>query len=72
MHYALKYVIELVVTVFVTAYILPPAITAIYNATTTTWNSAVVTMFNILLPILVIIGIALALMPPELKSKAGL
>lgn len=68
----MRYVVELAVTIFLAAYILPPAISAIAGANVTGWNAAVVTIFQILLPILVIVTVALALMPPELKSKAGL
>jgi predicted membrane channel-forming protein YqfA (hemolysin III family) len=67
----MRYVIELAITVFVAAYLLPQAISAIAGANVTGWNAAVVTIFTILLPILVIVSVALALMPKELKSKAG-
>ncbi len=79
MHATMTYIIEMICTVFVTAYLLPPAITAIMAANTTggtggvgAWSAAVVTIFQVLLPILVIITVALALMPPEVKSKVGL
>ena len=75
----MRYVIELSITVFIAAYLLPSAITALYTASTTggaggvgAWNPAVVVIFNILLPILIIVSVALALMPSEIKSKAGL
>jgi hypothetical protein len=64
-----EYVIFLTVSAFLTGYLLPPAITAIANATTKTWNPAVVTIFQVLLPILIIIGLALAFMPEELREK---
>lgn len=68
----MAYVIELVVVVFLVGYLVPPAITAVVDAATTGWNPAVVTIFQVLLPILIIVAIALALMPQELKSKVGL
>jgi hypothetical protein len=68
----MKYVIELIVTVFITAYLLPPAISAIATSTTISWNSAVVTIFQVLLPILVIVSVALVLMPDDLKGRVGL
>jgi hypothetical protein len=71
-HATMKYVIELALTVFLCAYLLPPAITAIATSTTTSWNPAVVIIFQVLLPILVIVTIALALMPDELSKKVGL
>ena len=79
MHGTMAYIIEMICTVFVTAYLLPPAITAIMAANTTggttgvgAWNSAVTTIFQVLLPILVIVTVALALMPPDIKSRVGL
>jgi hypothetical protein len=78
-HAAMAYIIEMICTVFVTAYLLPPAITAIMAANVTggtgglgAWNPAIVTIFQVLLPILIIVTIALALMPPEIKSKVGI
>jgi H+/gluconate symporter-like permease len=56
-------VVLVVIGFFVAAILMPPALTQIYSATTTGWNSAVVTVFQILLPILAVIGIALYFMP---------
>jgi H+/gluconate symporter-like permease len=56
-------VVLVVIGFFVAAILVPPALTQIYSATTTGWNSAVVTVFQILLPILAVIGIALYFMP---------
>jgi hypothetical protein len=67
-----KYVIYMCVALFVCAYLLPPALFAIANATVTKWNPAVSTIFQVLLPILAIIGVALLFMPPDVKSKIGL
>ncbi len=68
----MRWVIELVVVVFVVAYLLPPAITAIMTAGTTGWNPAVISIFTVLFPILIIVSIALALMPSEIKSRIGI
>lgn len=68
----MRWVIELVVVVFVVAYLLPPAITAIMMAETTGWNPAVISIFTVLFPILIIVSIALALMPSEIKSRIGI
>jgi hypothetical protein len=68
-----KYVIELCITVYCVAYLLPGAIATLANSTN--WSgapSAVVTIGTTVLSILIILGIALALMPQELKSRMGL
>ena len=79
MNSTMAYIIEMICTFFVTAYLLPPAIVAIMQANTTgsstgvgAWNAGVVSIFQVLLPILVIITVALALMPPEIKGRVGL
>lgn len=67
-----QYIIELVVSVFIVAYLLPPAMVALTNATV--WAgapTAVITIGTTVLGILIIIGVALALMPKELKGRAG-
>ena len=56
-------VVYLVIALFVAAILLPPALTQIYSASTTGWNSATVTVFQVLLPILAVIAIALYFIP---------
>ncbi len=56
-------VILVVIGFFVAAILLPPALTQIYSASTSGWNSAVVTIFQVLLPVLAVIGIALYFLP---------
>ncbi len=56
-------VILVIIGFFVAAILLPPALTQLYTASTTGWNSAVVTVVEVLLPILAVIGIALYFMP---------
>jgi phage shock protein PspC (stress-responsive transcriptional regulator) len=56
-------VILVVIGFFVAAILMPSALTQIYGATTTGWNSAVVTVFQVLLPVLAVIGIALYFLP---------
>ncbi len=56
-------VILVVIAFFVAAILLPPALTQLYTASTTGWNSAVVTVVEVLLPILAVIGTALYFMP---------
>lgn len=68
-----NYIVELCISVFVAAYLLPPAIAAIVNATSYgDANPAVITIATVLFPILVVVAIALLLMPDEIKSKVHL
>ena len=46
------------VSVLLSAVLLPPAFQQIYGANTSGWNSAVVTVFQILFPVLTVIAIA--------------
>jgi hypothetical protein len=55
------------------AYLIPPAIVALANASA--WArapAAVITLGTTVLSILIIMGIAMALMPSELKQRIGL
>lgn len=68
-----KYIIELCVTVYMVAYLLPPAIVQLANSSN--WAgapAAVITIGTTVLSILIIMGIAMALMPKEMKSYVGL
>ena len=53
----------LVVGFLLAAILFPIAYAQIYGATTTNWNAAVVTIFQVLLPILFIIGVAILYVP---------
>lgn len=68
----MKYVIELCIVLVVLAYLMPIGLQAIAEANMTGVNTAVASIFTIVLPILAILGVALGLMPPELKSRIGL
>ena len=46
------------VSVLVAAVLIPAAFSSIYGANTSGWNSAVVTVFQVLLPVLTVIAIA--------------
>ena len=48
-------IIELALALFVEAFVLPPALTAIASTALTSVNSAVVTLFQVLLPIVSVI-----------------
>lgn len=67
-----RYVIMLGIAMIATAYLIPLSLQAIAEANLTGVNAAVASIFTIVLPILAILGVALAFMPPELKSKVGL
>jgi len=58
-HEKMGAVVILVVALFVVAILIPPALQQIYGANTSGWNSAVITVFQVLLPVLAIIGVAL-------------
>jgi len=47
------------------AILFPICMDTMLNNTMTGWNSSVVTMFTVLLPILVIIGVALVFVPTD-------
>jgi hypothetical protein len=71
----LKYIIEMVVAIYFVGFLLPAPLTNLMN--TTLWGTTVVaspvwSIISVLLPMLIIVGIGLALMPSEIKSKVGL
>lgn len=67
-----RYVIMMSISLIAAAYIIPLGLIAIAEANLTGVNAAVSSIFTIVLPILVILGLALAFMPPELKSKLNM
>lgn len=58
MHSLIAGAILIPVSVLIAAVIIPPAFQAIYGANTSGWNSSVVSVFQILLPVLTVIAIA--------------
>lgn len=48
---------------FLLAIILPIAISTVANSSTVNWDASVVTIFQTLLPIIVVIGIAIKFVP---------
>lgn len=48
-------IIELAIALFVEAFILPPALTAVATTALTSVNSAVVTLFQTLLPLIAVV-----------------
>lgn len=68
----LRYGILMAISLVAVAYLIPVGLQAIAEANMTGVNSAVASIFTVVLPILVILGLALAFMPPELKAKVGL
>lgn len=61
-------VIIMAVSFFLVAILGPIAIGQLYNATTTSWNTSVVTIFQVVLPILWVIGVAVAYIP-KIRGK---
>jgi len=56
-------IIGLAVSFFLVAIMGPIAIGTIANTTTTNWDPAVVTIFQVVLPIIWVIGVALKYLP---------
>lgn len=56
-------IIEMSISFLLAVILLPMAMAQIVTTSTTGWNSAVVTIFQLLMPILAIIGIALYFIP---------
>ena len=56
-------IIGLAVSFFLVAIMGPIAIGTIANTTTTNWDSAVVTIFQVVLPIIWVVGVALKYLP---------
>ena len=56
-------IVMLSVGFLLAAILFPIAYAQIYGATTTNWNAAVVTIFQVLAPILFIIGVAIRYVP---------
>jgi len=61
-------IVLMAVSFLLVAILGPIAIGTIANTTTTSWNASVVTMFQTLLPILWVIGVAIAYVPRGTKK----
>lgn len=68
----MRYAIMLSMAFIVTALLFPMGLQFIADANMTGVQSTVATIFTVVLPVLGILGLALAFMPPELKSKIGI
>ena len=74
----LAYVLEMVVSIYFIGYLLPAPLANLMNTTmwtnngTSTINPAVLSIVTILLPMLIVVGLGIALMPQEVKEKVGL
>lgn len=68
----MRYAIMLSMAFIITALLFPMGLQFIAEANMTGVQAAVATVFTVVLPVLGILGLALAFMPPELKSKVGL
>jgi hypothetical protein len=60
-------VVMMAISFLLVAVLGPIAIGTVVNASTTGWNSAVKTIFQVLLPIIWIIGVAIAYIPRKGK-----
>jgi len=58
----------LALSALIVAILLPIALGTIANATTTNWSTSVKTVFTIVLPILVVVGVAMKYLP---SGKGG-
>jgi len=68
----MRYAIMLAIAFIAAAYLMPIGLQAIATANMTGVNAAVASIFTVVLPILGILGLALAFMPPELKEQIGI
>jgi len=62
-------VVMMAISFLLVAVLGPIAIGEVYGANVTGWNAAVKTIFQVLLPIIWIVGVAVAYIPR--KSKGG-
>jgi len=62
-------VIIMAVSFFLVAILGPLAIGTIANSSTTNWTAGVKTMFQVLLPVVWVIGVAIAYLPRGGKGK---
>jgi len=63
-------VIGAAIAFFLIAILFPIAISEVANATTTNWNASVITIFQTVLPIIAVIGVAVSFLP-EIKGALG-
>jgi len=59
----LRDVVLMAVSFFLVAILGPIALGTIANATTTGWNTSVITIFQVLLPVVWVIGVAIKYIP---------
>lgn len=69
-HLNIGKVISAAVGFFLIAILFPIALSEVANATTTNWEASVITIFQTVLPIIAVIGVAIAFLP-EIKSSLG-
>ena len=72
MNARLQYLIELVVSIYFVAYLLPNAIGTLVNITIPNAPAGITTLLTTFIPIVVILGVVLLLMPEDIRSKVGL
>lgn len=68
----MQYAIELAMSIIIVGLLVPTGVGLLINATLPGADPTVLLMWQILLPVFIVLGLALAFMPTELKSKIGL
>lgn len=59
--------ITMAISFFLAAVVLPIGLGEVYAANTTGWNAAVITIFQVLFPILAVVGLAMYWIPEMRK-----
>jgi hypothetical protein len=72
MNEKLAYLVELVVSIYFIAYLLPNAISTLVNITIPNAPAGITTLLSTFIPVMVILAIVLLLMPSEIKTRVGL
>jgi len=62
-------VILLVIALFVFAILVPVALNQIYSTNTSGWNSAVIPLFNVFVPVITILAIAIGFVVIMLRRR---
>jgi len=62
-------IIMAVIGIFIAAVLLPPALVEIYGANTSGWSASVITVWQTLFPVLVVLGVAVAVFLGLMKRR---
>jgi hypothetical protein len=72
MNEKLAYLVELVVSIYFIAYLLPNAIGTLVNVTIVNAPAGITTLLSTFIPVMVILAVVLLLMPSSIKERVGL